>query len=409
VKKTTGILLVLCLLAGFMSVPTSAAFSIEPAIAAGGNHSVALASNGTVWIWGDNNYGQLGDGTQRRRTIPVQVSGLCQVISIAAGSSHTVALKSDGTVWACGQNAHGQLGDGTTTARTSPVQVPELAGVIAISAHDNHNLALCEDGTVWAWGDNGRGQLGNGTLVSHSPVPVQVQNLDDVTAIAAGWGHSLALCEDGTVWAWGNLNLGDPPTNLPPTPEDLLPRKIDIDNVTAIAAGGKNAAAIRNDGTVWTWRNDNKTPAQVQELSGVSKMAVGVNYFLVLKNDGTLWAWGDNKFGQLGNGTNDNSDVPMQLIDFIGVTAIAAHDHSLALKSDGVVWAWGCNTQGQLGHGNAGTETSATAPGAVQSPFKRGLFRDNVLNLYDTHPWWRSMCGSLQFVFRYLFFGWLWM
>jgi alpha-tubulin suppressor-like RCC1 family protein len=408
-RKISGLILAICLLAGFIGIPASAAFAVEPAIAAGGKHSVALASNGTVWTWGDNNYGQLGDGTRSRRTIPVQVSGLCEVTIIAAGSSHSVALKSDGTVWAFGQNAHGQLGDGTTTTRFSPVQVQELVGVTAIASHDNHTLALCEDGTVWAWGDNGRGQLGNDTLVSHSSEPVQVQNLDGVTAIAAGWGHSLALRDDGTVWAWGNLNLGNPPTNPPPTPAELLPRKILIDNVTAIAAGGVNAVAICCDGTVWTWNVNNEIPAQTQELGGVKTIEMGVNHALALKNDGTLWAWGDNKFGQLGDGTTTNSDIPVQLIDFTDVTAIAAHDHSLALKSDGVVWAWGCNTQAQLGNGNASTESSVATPGPVQSPFKRGLLKDNVLNLYDTHPWWRSMCGFLQFVFRYLFFGWLWM
>jgi alpha-tubulin suppressor-like RCC1 family protein len=290
------------------------------------------------------------------------------------------------------------------------VQVLALAGVIAIASHDHHTLALCGDGTVWAWGDNGRGQLGTGTLVSHSPVPVQVPNLDDVTAVAAGWGHSLALRGDGTVWAWGCLRHGSSPSaQQSPSPEDLLPRKIDIGNVIAIAAGGVNAAAIGNNGTVWTWENADESPAQVQELSGVTNLAVGANHFLALKSDGTLWGWGDNKFGQLGDGTTMDSDLPVQLIDFTGVTAIAAHEHSLALKDDGVVWGWGCNTQGQLGNGNAGTETSAATPGPVQSPFKRGLLRDNVLNLFDTHPWWRSMCGLLQFVFRYLLFGWLWM
>jgi alpha-tubulin suppressor-like RCC1 family protein len=341
--------------------------------------------------------------------IPVQVSGLCEATAIAAGSNHTIALKNDGTVWAWGQNAHGQLGDGTTATRTSPVQVQSLEGVTAIAAHDNHTLALRSDGTVWAWGDNGRDQLGDGTLVSHSSVPVQVQGLDGVTAIAASWGHSLALADDGSVWAWGNLQLGDPPTQPTPTAAELRPRKVDIDSVTAIAAGGATAAAIHSDGTVWTWQNADETPAQVENLSGVTKIAAGAHHFLALKQDGTLWAWGDNKFGQLGDGTIVNSDVPVQLVECTGVAAIAAHDHSLALKSDGVVWAWGSNIRGQLGSGVSGTESSLATPAPVQSPFQRGLLKDNVLNLFDTHPWWRSLCGFLQFVFRYLLFGWLWM
>jgi alpha-tubulin suppressor-like RCC1 family protein len=409
VRKITGILLVLCLLAVFMSIPASAAFSIEPAIAVGGNHSVALDSKGIVWAWGDNNYGQLGDGTRTRRTIPVQVPSLREVTAIAAGSNHTVALKSDGTVWAWGQNAHGQLGNGTTVVHTSPVQVVDLEGAVAIASHDNHTLALKNDGTVWAWGDNSRGQLGHLRWGS-SPSAQLVEGLEGVTAIAAGWGHSLALREDGSVWAWGCLQLGIPPANPPPTAEELLPRKIEgIDNVSAIAAGGKNAAAIRSDGTVWTWENDSETPVQVQGLSGISKVAVGANHMFALKADGTLWAWGDNKFGQLGDGTIINSDLPVQLMDFAGVTAIAAHDHSLALKSDGVVWAWGSNEKGQLGNDMSGADSSSSTPVQVQSPFQRGLLKDNVLNLFDTAPWWRSLPGFIQLILRYFFFGWLWM
>jgi alpha-tubulin suppressor-like RCC1 family protein len=418
-RKFTGLLLMICLLAGFAAIPASAAFSAAPAIAAGGNHSVALASNGTVWAWGDNESGQLGDGTQRQRAIPVQVPGLCEMTAIAAGSSHTAALKSDGTVWAWGRNAHGQLGDGTTTMRISPVQVQDITDVIAIATHDNHTLALRGDGTVWVWGDNGRGQLGYlryGSSPSAQLTPVLVE-IGNVTAIAAGWGHSLALRNDGTVWAWGCLRHGELPTEQH-TQSCAIPQKIELDNVTAIAAGGINAAAVRSDGTVWTWQAADPVPAQVQGLSGVKAIAMGVNHILALKNDGTLWAWGDNKFGQLGvadttggreDGTAADQDIPVQLPEFSDVTAVAAHDHSLALKSDGVVWAWGSNVKGQLGNGSIGTEFSSAVPGWVQTPFKRGLLKDNNLNLFDTHPWWRSMCGFLQFIFRYLFFGWLWM
>jgi len=408
-KKLTGILLALCIFAAAGSVPASAAFSVTPAIAAGGNHGVALASNGTVWTWGDNERGQLGDGSLHRRLAPVQVKNISEVAAIAAGRTHSVALKNDGTVWAWGQNELGQLGDGTTVSRSLPVQVQDLDGATAIASHDTHTLALREDGTVWAWGDNGRGQLGYlryGSSPSAQLTPVLVE-INNVTAIAAGWGHSLALREDGTVWAWGCLRHGSPLAQH--TQSCAIPQQIEIANVTAIAAGGVHAAAIRGDGTVWTWENNGETPAQVQGLSGVTKIAVGVNHVLALRNDGTLWAWGGNTFGQLGNGTTVDQVAPVQVSGISSVTAIAVNNHSLALKSDGVVWAWGSNIQGQLGNGSIGTARFAATPGPVQSPFQRGLLKDNVLNLFDTNPWWRGCHPFFQFILRWVLFGWLWL
>jgi len=398
-RKITGLILGLCLLTGLTGIPASAAFSAVPAIAAGANHSVALASDGTVWAWGDNERGQLGDGTAHRRLIPVQVKDICEAVAVAAGRAHTAAVKSDGTVWAWGQNELGQLGDGTTSSHALPVQVRDLDGVTAIAAHDRHTLALRDDGTVWAWGDNGRGQLGNGTWVSHSAVPVKAQGLAHITAVAAGWGHSLALNEAGFVFAWG---LGEPNRNVPAQVAGLS-------NVKAIAADGNTSAALCVDGTVWTWQAAGPAPAQVPGLSGVKAIAVGVNHVLALKNDGTVWAWGGNSSGQLGDGTTNDSDAPVQLPEFNNITAIAAHDHNVALKSDGVVWAWGSNMHGQLGNGNAGTERYAATPGPVQSPFQRGLLNDNVLNLFDTAPWWSNLCSFLQFILRWFLFGWLWM
>ncbi|MBI5299281.1 MAG: RCC1 repeat-containing protein, partial [Deltaproteobacteria bacterium] len=193
------------------------------AIAGGSSHSLALKSNGTVWAWGYNGSGQLGDGTTTERDTPVQVSGLSGVTAIASGNGHGLALKSDGTVWTWGYNTYGQLGDGTTTERHTPVQVlGSLSGVTAIAGgfSNNHSLALKSDGTVWAWGANDFGQLGDGTTTERH-TPVQVSDLSGVTAIAGGSVHSLALKSDGTVWAWGynsNGQLGDGSTTERDTP-----------------------------------------------------------------------------------------------------------------------------------------------------------------------------------------------
>ncbi len=163
------------------------------AASAGGDHNLALKYDGTVWAWGGNSYGQLGNGTTSVSSInPVQVVGLDGVTAVAAGTFFSLALKSDRTVWAWGSNSYGQLGNGTTIDSSTAIQLSGLTGVIAIAAAGDHALALKSDGTVWTWGGNGAGQLGNGT-VTNSTIPVQVSGLDRVTAVAAGSAHSLAL------------------------------------------------------------------------------------------------------------------------------------------------------------------------------------------------------------------------
>ncbi|MEX2237778.1 MAG: RCC1 repeat-containing protein, partial [Dehalococcoidia bacterium] len=192
--------------------------------AAGGAHSLALLSDGTVRAWGYDLFGQLGDGgTNTDQPTPVAVSGLATVTAIAAGGNHSLALLSDGTVRAWGYDGEGQLGDGgTNTEQPTPVAVSGLATVTAIAAGGAHSLALLSDGTVRAWGDDLFGQLGDGGTNTDQPTPVAVSGLTAVTAIAAGGGHSLALLSDGTVRAWGldsSGQLGDGGTNTDqPTP-----------------------------------------------------------------------------------------------------------------------------------------------------------------------------------------------
>src|SRR5207248_140731 len=186
-------------------------------VAAGARHSLALSADGTVWAWGDNAKGQLGDGTNTSRLRPVQIAGLSNVRAIAAGGNFSLALKADGTVWAWGGNDTGQLGDGTNVSRTTPVQVSGLTGVVAVAAssvYPYQNIesasagALKSDGTVWMWGTNFEGQLGDGTVTTRM-MPVQVPNLSGVVALALGDRYTLAARNDGTVWAWGTNSDGE--------------------------------------------------------------------------------------------------------------------------------------------------------------------------------------------------------
>jgi len=373
--KRRSMLLLSLLLAATMAfslsavMPSSAdaAGEATPMIAAGDIHSLALKSNGTVWAWGSNSNGQLGNNSTTDSNTPVQVSGLTGVTAIAAGGAHSLALKSDGTVWTWGLNYWGQLGNGGTTDCHTPVKVSDqtgLTGVTAIAAGSGHSVALKSDGTVWAWGENGSGQLGNGGT-ANSSTPVKVPGLTGVIAISAGNRHSLALKSNGEVWAWGCNDygeLGNGGTTSSSTPVKVSDQT-GLTGVTAIAAGTENSIALKNDGTVWAWgeyysgQDDGATilvaPMKVSVLTDVTAISAGGSHPTALKSDGTVWAWGWNGFGLLGDGSNEEvRSAPVKVSDQTGLTdaiAISAGgNHSLALKSDGTVWGWGADLNGQL-------------------------------------------------------------
>ncbi|WP_051250475.1 fibronectin type III domain-containing protein [Paenibacillus harenae] len=337
---------------------------------AGGRHTFALNENGTVWAWGSNERGQLGEGSTSESSTPVQVQGLSSVTAIALGESHSLAIKSDGTVWAWGSNDYGQLGDGSTTERHTPIQVEDLGSVIGIAANYAQSLALKSDGTVWAWGNNASGQLGDGTTIDRY-TPVQVQGLDSVIAVSAGNPHSLALKNDGTVWAWGRNDIGQLGNGS--SIDSVTPVQVQgLSSVAAIASGWHHNLAIKSDGTAWAWGTNfsgelgdgsyypQYTPVQVQNLSSVIDVAAGYGHSLALKSDGTVWVWGNHDFDPRGYGNG----WPVQVQDLSSVVDIAAgSQHSMAVKGDGTVWTWGKNDFGQLGDG---TKTARFIPLQVQ-------------------------------------------
>ena len=298
----------------------------KPPFAAGDSHNLVVKSDGTVWSWGHNYAGQLGNGRMTARRTPGQVLNLAGVVAVAAGQGHSLALKSDGTLWAWGWNDYGQLGDGTRTGSLTPVQVPNLTGVVAMEAGQTHSLAVKSDGTLWSWGNNAAGQLGDGAGASRF-TPGQVLNLTGVVAVAAGKHQSLAVKSDGTLWTWGSY-VGD----------GTAPRS---------------------------------TPGQVSSLTGVVAVEAGNSHSLALKSDGSLWAWGENSRGQLGVGTGTgSSNTPVQVSNLTGVVAVASgFAHGMALKSDGTLWLWGDNTVGQLGDGTTtGRNTPWQLPGLSVKP-----------------------------------------
>lgn len=239
------------------------------------SHSLAVKRDGTVWAWGQNGRGQLGDGTTTSRSTPAQVSGLAGIVAVAAGSGwgseHSLALESDGTVWAWGANTWGQLGDGTLTNRLTPVQVSGLIRAVGITAGDAWSLVVKDDGTVWEWPAKGGRQWGEGSI------PVMVSGITATAADAGGcyyYGqHSLALRPDGTLWSWGDNSY----TQL-----------------------GDGTAAYR------------LTPVQVAGLTGVVAVGAGWSHSLALTRDGTVWAWGFNEYG-LGVEEPEHGSAPVQV------------------------------------------------------------------------------------------------
>jgi alpha-tubulin suppressor-like RCC1 family protein len=386
----------------------------------------AWAASPSTFAWGENEVGQLGNGTVANTEVRSPIGGLSDVSALAGGRRHSLALLSDGTVMAWGENAWGQLGDGADTGpdtchaefaqatgdeipcATRPTPVEGISEAVTIAAGAQHSLALLKNGTVVAWGDNELGQLGDGTRsgpdhcyteaepTQCSTKPVPVSGLSEVTAIAAGENFSLALLKNGTVEAWGSNDLGDLGDGTSSAADDLPAPVLGLSGVKAIAARGGTGLALLSNGTVMAWGSNefgelgdgtnagpefcaansqlpcSGTPVPVSGLDHVSAIAMGASG-LALLEDGTVMAWGDNDSGELGDGTHTGpeecfpinfcSTTPVAVSGLEHVTEIAGSDeHSLALLSDGTVMTWGMNWEGQLGNG---TRESSDVPVAV--------------------------------------------
>src|ERR1700674_4088544 len=368
--------------------------------------SAAAGVRGAAYAWGSNAYGQLGNGTVTSSSIPVSVSlpSGTVVTAIAGGQFFSLALTSTGGVLAWGANYAGQLGNGTTANSTTPVQVslPSATIVTAIAAGGHHALAVTSTGQVFAWGFNFDGEVGNGTTniggcsCVSTPVAAHLPNGTIVTAVAAGFYHSMALTSSGQVLAWGsNLDgqLGD--NTFTDSTAPIFVRMASGTVATAIAAGESHSLALTSGGAqVLVWGNNLHgqlgngttsccvsvaTAVSLPAATTVTAIAAGGCDGLALTSTGKVLAWGCNASGQLGNGTTTESSSPVQVSLPSGTTATAiAGDklltaptapagHSLALTSTGRVLAWGSNAAGQLGNGTTTNSSIRVVATAVQT------------------------------------------
>jgi len=334
---------------------------------AGNNHSLAIKVDGSLWAWGYNGYGQLGNGTTANSLIPIQI--LDEVVSVAAGGEHSLAIKADGTLWAWGDNSIGQLGNNSTTTSRVPIKI--LDGVVGVAAGYNHSLAIKADGSLWAWGNNSVGQLGDGTT-DRRLEPVKI--MDNVVSVAAGSAHTLAVRADDSLWTWGFNIYGQLGNDT--TTNSLVPIKI-LNDVVSAAAGDYHSMSITSNGSLWAWGynvygqlGDGTTTRRslpVKITDGISVVTGGDYHTVAIKTDGSLCAWGRNNYGQLGDGTTINRHEPVNVMD--GTALISAgSNHSLAVPSDGSLWAWGRNNNGQLGDG-----TTADSPDPIQIMYEGSI------------------------------------
>jgi len=378
-----------------------AKFHITGAIVAGFEGCFALKTDGTVYSWGRNAFGELGQGNTQPVLFAQKITGLTDIVAVAAGYNHAVALTRNGDLLSWGLNTSGQLGINSTQAKTIPTPITALTGVKAIACGAFHTLALKSDGTVWAWGLNSDGQLGDNSTQNRLE-RVQVKGLSGsgfltgIKAIAAGEGHSMALKTDGTVLCWGRGTSGQLGNN--DTTNNRVPvQAIFTSPILKIASGGEASLAIDSDSYVWSWGNDSKgqlgddrwlhgqigpgfrsVPVNVRSfifattdpLQGQEEISMGYEHaFAWARSQPNQlgWGWGNNDHGELGKLNNNDPDSLRTQTDVATFASLrinspdfvqqsAGYRFSLQLERDGTIWFTGVNSGGQHGNGTIDTD-----------------------------------------------------
>jgi alpha-tubulin suppressor-like RCC1 family protein len=326
-----------------------------------------------LWTWGIGSYGQQGTNNISNRSTPVTTfAGGTNWKQVTSGNDHTVAIKTDGTLWTWGRGSYGRLGNNATTNRSTPVTT--FAGGTnwkQVSSGISHTAAIKTDGTLWSWGYSGDGRVGNGVGTLGASVSTPITTFAGGTnwkQVSAGSFHTAAIKTDGTLWTWGSGNngtLGNASITSRSTPVTTFAGGT---NWKQVSSGSSYTAAIKTDGTLWTWGIGNNgqlgTNDTINRSTPVTTFAGGTNwkqlsagydFIAAIKTDGTLWTWGIGNNGQLG--TNDTINRSTPVTTFAGGSSwkqvsakgTSLRRHTAAVKTDGTLWTWGNGNNGQLG------------------------------------------------------------
>jgi alpha-tubulin suppressor-like RCC1 family protein len=336
---------------------------VSASYSAGARHSLVILQDGTLWAWGKNDQGQLGDGTNTDRLKPVQVGTETIWESVSAspgplstGNGFTVAIKTNGTLWAWGNNSAGVLADGTNNDSNIPKQIGTDTDWKEVVSGYNHVLAIKDNGELYAWGDNSFGQLGSGNTTALT-TPTKIGSAS-WTMVDAGETHSLGIQTDGTLWSWGsgqNGRLG----NGSSTGNVTSPTKVGTATDWAqVSAGRLHSLARKTGNTLWAWGDNSQgqlgdgsttesnVPKQIGTDTDWSKVSAGYTHSMAIKTNNRLYAWGQND-GRHGNSSNANTQAPAQVgtsSDWADIDA--THVFSLARKTSNKLYIWGTSTAG---------------------------------------------------------------
>ncbi len=331
-----------------------------------------------LYVWGQNNNGQLGQNDVVNRSSPVQLGAGKVWAQTASGANFSLAVKTDGTLWSWGYNSEGSLGLNDTIRRSSPVQVGALTDWSKVSANTNLSAAIKTNGTLWTWGRNQNGQLGQNDRVYRSS-PTQVGSLTDWAQVSAGQFFCAAIKTNGTLWTWGFNQYGRLGQNISYLVYRSSPVQVgaltDWSKVDT-GGGGTFCGAIKTNGTLWSWGQNSRgqlgqnnlvnrsSPVQVGALTDWSQVSAVLNSFSAIKTNGTLWTWGDNQVGQLGQNISVTvyRSSPVQVGALTDWSKIAGN---MAIKTNGTLWSWGANSIGQLGQNDVVGRSSPVQVGAL--------------------------------------------